>query len=170
MLTGELILIAEVHRTIVVSGAIFLIISILNSPALRYFLSRRPFVFLGSISFPLYLLHGTFIRTFLQWAVVLVLPHLSSRALEVRDDECELLCDSLQCKVMASMIYAVWLVLLLAFCRVWKEYVDVLGIQFSRWAEKVILGEKQIEIRRPWRHLWFGRLGGKFISGSGFLS
>ena len=44
-----------------------MILSILYSPLLRSLLSRRIPVFLGSISFSLYLLHGTFIRLPLTW-------------------------------------------------------------------------------------------------------
>src|SRR5438552_9182706 len=57
---------------------IFLIFSILFSATLQRFLSHRYFVFLGNISFPLYLIHGTFIRIPLQWAVIWMLPRLGA--------------------------------------------------------------------------------------------
>jgi len=47
---------------------------------------------------------------------------------------------------MASLIFLSWLASLLAFSKFWKEYVDVLGIQFSRWSEEFALGKKNVEI------------------------
>ena len=45
---------------------------------------------------------------------------------------------------MASIIFTVWLAWLLAFSKIWKDHVDVLGIQFSRWAEEFALGKREI--------------------------
>ena len=48
-------------------GAQLLIVTIICSPHLRRALSHRWLQWLGKISFPLYLLHGPFIRTVLAW-------------------------------------------------------------------------------------------------------
>ena len=58
---------AFVDRAWPTIGASLLCFAIIMSPHLRKLLSRRPLVWLGKISFPLYLLHGTFMRTILAW-------------------------------------------------------------------------------------------------------
>jgi peptidoglycan/LPS O-acetylase OafA/YrhL len=50
-------------------GAILLAAAILISPHARMLLSLRPFKWLGKISFAIYLLHGTFMRTIFAWVL-----------------------------------------------------------------------------------------------------
>ena len=58
---------AFVDRTWPTIGAALLCFTIIMSPHLRFALSRRPLLWLGKISFPLYLLHGSFMRSILSW-------------------------------------------------------------------------------------------------------
>lgn len=58
---------AELSRFWPTIGAQLLTFTIVMSPHLRRFLSHRWFLFLGKISFPLYLLHGSFMRSILSW-------------------------------------------------------------------------------------------------------
>ncbi|KAJ4350480.1 uncharacterized protein N0V89_009101 [Didymosphaeria variabile] len=51
------------------TGALILCIAILVSPQMRRALSVKPLRWLGKLSFPIYLLHGTFMRTVLAWFV-----------------------------------------------------------------------------------------------------
>ena len=48
-------------------GAALLVFSIIISPHARMMLSSTPLRMLGKISFPIYLLHGTFLRSLLAW-------------------------------------------------------------------------------------------------------
>ena len=48
-------------------GCMVLIIGIIISPHARRLLSRKPLIWLGKVSFPIYLLHGTFMRSLLAW-------------------------------------------------------------------------------------------------------
>lgn len=48
-------------------GSMILIIAIMISPHARRLLSRKPLIWLGKVSFPIYLLHGTFMRSLLAW-------------------------------------------------------------------------------------------------------
>ena len=50
-------------------GGLVLVFAILISPHARRLLSRRPLLWLGKVSFPIYLLHGTFMRTLMAWFV-----------------------------------------------------------------------------------------------------
>ncbi|KAL8716378.1 MAG: hypothetical protein Q9220_000285 [cf. Caloplaca sp. 1 TL-2023] len=58
---------AEVSRFWPTLGAQLLTITIVMSPHLRRFFGHRWFLWLGKISFPLYLLHGSFLRSILAW-------------------------------------------------------------------------------------------------------
>ena len=48
-------------------GSIVLVVGIIISPHARRLLSRPPLIWLGKVSFPIYLLHGTFMRSMLAW-------------------------------------------------------------------------------------------------------
>ena len=58
---------AELMRFWPTVGAQLLCLTIMCSPHLRRFLSHPVFLWLGKISFPLYLLHGTLMRSVLSW-------------------------------------------------------------------------------------------------------
>jgi hypothetical protein len=127
-----------------------LILSIMFSPLLRRIFSHRSVIYLGSISFPLYLLHGTWIRLFLTWALYQFLPQFSFLGvIEYRPNEDEdvrvyLACNSIICKLVVAVVFCIWMASLLAFAKFWKDYVDILGLHSSRWAEDVVLGKKVV--------------------------
>lgn len=148
-ITSHWLLLADNKRVIASFAGILFTLSILFSPIIRRFLSHRYFVFLGSISFSLYLLHGTFIRLPLQWILVLVLPKIAPDILVTSGDEnlVYMDCPSFGCRFIASIAYLIWFALLLAFSKVWKDNVDILGIHVSRWAEDVVLGKRRVIIR-----------------------
>lgn len=140
-----------------------LIFAIMNSPLLKRFLSQPLFVYLGGISFPLYLLHGTWIRVFLTWGLYRFLPQWPSlntvQYFTGWDGQpyVWMLCDNFVCQFAVSVVFCIWLASLLAFCRIWKDYVDVIGVQVSRWGEDVVLGKKPFididafpEVRADW--------------------
>ena len=54
-------------RTLPTMGAKLLCLTILISPQLRRILAHRALAWLGKVSFPLYLLHGTLMRSLLAW-------------------------------------------------------------------------------------------------------
>ncbi|KAL9609876.1 MAG: hypothetical protein Q9167_005394 [Letrouitia subvulpina] len=58
---------AELSRFWPTIGAQLLTFTIVMSPHFRRILSHQWFLFLGKISFPLYLLHGSFMRSVLSW-------------------------------------------------------------------------------------------------------
>ena len=59
----------SVPRLVGSTGALILCLSILMSPHLRRGLAIKPLRWLGKLSFPIYLLHGTVMRTVLAWFV-----------------------------------------------------------------------------------------------------
>ena len=127
-----------------------MILSILYSSKLRRFFSFRPFLFLGNLSFALYLLHGTFIRLVLQWTVLQFLPRYVPGVVQYYkdyydDDVVYLDCSSFFPRIVVCVTYIVWWISLLVTCRIWKKYVDVLGITASRFAEDVVSGKRKFE-------------------------
>jgi peptidoglycan/LPS O-acetylase OafA/YrhL len=50
-------------------GGILLVAGIVISPHIRWTLSRPPLLWLGKVSFAIYLLHGTFLRTVFVWVL-----------------------------------------------------------------------------------------------------
>jgi len=111
----------ETHRTIAAIASILLVISILLNASLQHLLSHRLLVFLGSVSFPLYLLHGTFMRTVLAWAYY-----------------------SVHAEWQAAVIFVLWASVLLAACYVWRKTVDEFALLVSRRAEEIASGKAGI--------------------------
>jgi hypothetical protein len=151
LLLTKLIMTDDNDRTVASFGAIFLIFSILCSTSLQRFFAKAPFVFFGNLSFAMFLLHGTFIRILLQWAVIYILPALVSDALEYNVTEgsiteVELLCESWNCQFTMATLLLAWFGLLAVFCMIWKKYVDVLGIQISTWGEEVVTGKRKVPL------------------------
>lgn len=114
----------------------------------QHFLTQPVFVFLGTISIPLSLLHGIFIRLPLQWAVIHVLPRLASDAVHRYDvysgtEAVELRCHSWRCKFATTIIFIVWFSMMLVGCLLWKRYVDTFAICCSRRAEEILMGKQR---------------------------
>jgi hypothetical protein len=133
-----------------------LILAIMYSPLLKKFLSQPVFVYLGGLSFPLYLLHGTFIRIPLTYLIFRFLPQFPSlNAIEYLTDwegidYVVVLCDNFTCRLICTVLFFLWFASLLAFCQVWKDYVDIWGVHLSKWAEDVVLGKRSfLELTMP---------------------
>jgi hypothetical protein len=151
-----------------VSG-IAIILATLYSAPIQRFLAQPVFMFLGSMSFPLYLIHGIFIRLPLQWAVIHILPRLASDAvdwleLEGGTEAVELMCHSWNCKFAATIIFIIWFAMLLVGCLLWKKYVDTFAIWCSHRAEDVLMGKRKVKpevvtqnFGEPW--LWLRENG-----------
>lgn len=137
-------------RTIAAFAGVGIILSIMFSPTLKRFFSHPKFVYFGTISYPLYLLHGTFIRLPLAWSFFRLLPSLPWLDIleETQDAKGEPIilmeCNSFGCISTASIMYVLWFALLLAFCRFWKTRIDVYGVTLSKWGEDVVTGKRQV--------------------------
>lgn len=145
--------VGETDRTIGAIAGILMILSILYSPLLRSVLSRRIPVFLGSISFSLYLLHGTFIRlplTYILFKFLARYPSLNIIYIAMGWEDEEVIiwgCESVRCKFVVGLTLILWFMALLATCKIWQKYIDVLGIQFSRWVEDIVLGKRELQLQ-----------------------
>jgi hypothetical protein len=59
----------NIDRTYGSIGGILLVASIIISPHARWLLSRKPLKWLGKVSFAIYLVHGTIVRTVFAWVM-----------------------------------------------------------------------------------------------------
>jgi len=149
------------ERVLGAFSACGMIFSIMFSAPLKKFFSRPLFVWLGSISFPLYLLHGTFIRGPLAYIVLKLLPRLPwiiseiptttangspgpviSAATNPAEWYTNMQCNYFACVVTAWTTYIVWFGCVLFVCKLWGKYVDVYGVRMSSWFEQVATGKK----------------------------
>jgi hypothetical protein len=122
-----------------------IVIAIMFSPQLQKFLTHPFFISLGEISFPLYLLHGTFIRGPLAYAYFVILPWLHYLTPPVGIEGAGyyvMECYSLACVSTAVVMYITWIMGLVLFCQIWLMNVDVPGVRFSAWCEQVATGKK----------------------------
>jgi hypothetical protein len=121
------------------------------------------FVFLGSVSFPVYLLHGTFIRIFLTWALFQFLPALPfldilyETTAENGDEIVEARFDSVGCRLCALVVVVIWFAFLLTFARLWKSKVDVWAMHVSKYTEDIVTGKREVELPKFPIGLWQNR-------------
>ena len=149
----------ELKRVYCTIGAFLLITSILFSPALQHLLSNRHLVFLGSISFSMYLLHATMMRTVLAWIVFGLLPSPTIFP-NVAVDEL----DSVVVRVVElntpstvmgakGIVFALWMMLLIFISTIWRDRVDGFSIEFARSVEDIMSGRRSICMPRIGRLL-----------------
>jgi hypothetical protein len=132
-------------------GAFSLILSIQFSPIIRQMLSHRHLLFLGSISFPMYLLHSPLMRSILTWVKFGLLPHSADAMMQhVSGPNREYTAPvkaygvDLLWTVVNWVAYGLWMALLIYVCVVWRDRVDVLCVEFARWTEEVMLGKRNL--------------------------
>ena len=120
-------------------GSWLLIFSIHFSPTLRSIFSHPHFVFLGSISFGMYLIHGFLMRSTLAWIMYGLLPEPDGSGCRVNGDTQGLMWD-----VTDSIIFILWIIPLIYLSKLWRDYVDPMCIRFALIAEEVLLGTRAL--------------------------
>jgi len=111
--------------------------SIIFSPTLQRLLSNRFLLFLGSISYPIFLLHNTLLRTVLVWAVYQGIPSLRTPNVGENDAQStEIVTNSFAS--LQALAFCLWLVLLILLCKVWRDRVDRSCLIFSQWVEHIM--------------------------------
>jgi len=53
-------------------------------------------------------------------------------------------CETHACKFVVALVLAVWFAALVGACRLWRRWVDPLGVQSSRWVEEVVVGKRGV--------------------------
>ncbi len=102
-------------ETIHIVGAAFIIMAVLLSKRLQNLFSIKPFVFLGDISFSLYLIHPIIIGTISCWTFLYIYYGT----------------NSYNWSVLATILVTVPAMLIIS--KVMTELVDKLGIKFSKY-------------------------------------
>ena len=138
---------ADVSRFWPAIGAQLLVLTIICSPHLRRALSHRWLLWLGKISFPLYLLHGTYIRTVLAWLL------LANQSLtRIKDDNGY---DYLRYPLpgLGSFLIAmpVFLVILFSSTHVWATKLEPWFGVITKEAETLMFGKKDRPLPLPVR-------------------
>jgi hypothetical protein len=144
-------------------GTTVLLFSIVLSPFLRKLFSHPRLVFLGSISYAIYVLHSTLIHSLLTWLILGLIPQAWEH-IEIMYSE-----EGQKIWVIRE-VWSLWMVVefvVLALCTgglvwaayLWKRWVEGCCFMFSGYIYDVAMG------KREWRENAPGnRIGGKKIS------
>lgn len=63
-------------------------------------------------------------------------------------------CNGFGCKLTATLIFIIWFTLLMMACRVWKNKVDIIGVNVSRYMEELVMGKRNVSVVPV--HLYIG--------------
>ncbi|KAK2782638.1 hypothetical protein FQN53_009654 [Emmonsiellopsis sp. PD_33] len=110
-------------------GAQLLCLAIVRSPSMRHALSKPYLTWLGWVSYPVYLLHGTIIRTFMTWLTFGPMALISASQHESGNDQLPAEPPSLipePSKLTIIFTLPVFFFILLAVATAWAAKVDPL--------------------------------------------
>jgi hypothetical protein len=131
-------------------GGSLLILSLLLSPQLRHLLSHRYLVFLGGISYALYLLHATLMRSALGY-IIYTIPRRTERKVVVVNHKGEQLrIDTVITEVwrgwgiVRSFLFGAWMVGLLGLAHLWRRRIDTFSLVVAKRLEEVVSGKRGI--------------------------
>lgn len=144
---------AESSRFWPTIGAQLLCLTIVCSPHLRRALNHPILLWLGKISFPLYLLHGTFMRTILSW---LLFAGQDLAAMEgekppppsgyendiARSDTVVIMRHPLPSPIVFVAVLPVFFVILGVACHYWTENVEPRFGKITKRAEDIMFGKE----------------------------
>lgn len=127
-------------------GAQLLVITTICSPQLRRALSHKWLLWLGKISFPLYLLHGPFIRTVLAWLL------FSKQSLtQIQEDGMLYLRYPVPGYTTFIIVMPVFMVILLSCTHVWAVTLEPKFGVITKKAEDLMFGKKERQLPLPVR-------------------
>jgi len=137
------------------AGASLFVLAVVMSAPLRQILSLPLLVWLGSLSFSLYLLHGPLLRSVLAWIVYGVSPTLWDQDIAVllgHGTELVGFLASFLRFIWGAAKFGLlvsWCVMLVFLAVLWRDHVDKRSVTISKWIEDVLHGRKKMEI--PWK-------------------
>ena len=133
---------AELQRFFPSLGAQLLIFTAVLSPHLRRILSHRYFLWLGKISFPLYLLHGSIMRTVLSWLLFSRSQLVEMQ--EMRGEQTYILMKyPIPGYTMFFISLPIFFVVLFSLTHVWALKVEPYFGIITKTAEDMMFGKKQ---------------------------
>ena len=128
-------------------GVQLITISVMLSPHLQHFLSLPSLTWLGTVSFPIYLLHGPLIRSLLAWLLfglrnpIKKIEHNADGSVK---GEYEVLpMPTLPMYIIAIPIF---FIALLAVCQLWNLYIEPWCARLTKMAEDLFFGVGRLEV------------------------
>ncbi|KAL8786679.1 MAG: hypothetical protein Q9213_002614 [Squamulea squamosa] len=137
---------AELMRFWPTLGAQILTLTVVMSPHLRRALSHRWFIWLGKISFPLYLLHGSFMRSILAWMLF-----SRQQITEMEEEGHKYMRYPLPGKATFVVVMPTFMVILFTATHFWATKVEPLFGRITKMAEDVMLGKIETNTALPVR-------------------
>lgn len=125
-------------------ATLLLVFSIHFSHVLATIFSCPPVVFLGSISYAMYLLHTMTIRTILAWIIYGIIPE--SGRLAMRPESGVPFQRSILWTLVTVVVLCLWAALLLYICTLWRDNVDKWFGNFAEMAEEIVTGKRTVVV------------------------
>ncbi|KAJ5638873.1 hypothetical protein N7528_001263 [Penicillium herquei] len=131
----------EVNRYITSCGAILFVFGVFFSRGGRRVLSFPFLNFIGRVSFPIYLLHNTLIRTVLSWMIYR--QSISEKGLYPVDQEDKPVLYEAGGDVTFAFAMPIFCAILIVLAYLWTVYVDPPCGRLVSWAAKQVFGEDE---------------------------
>ena len=142
---------AELSRFWPTIGAQLLCLTVVLSPHMRRGLSHPWLLWLGKVSFPLYLLHGSFMRSLLSW-LLFAREHLVEFE-ERNGDQSEIIMKyPLPGYTTFIIVMPVFFVILFTATHVWATKVEPQFGSITKKAEDLMFGKQERPTALPVRH------------------
>lgn len=122
----------------------------MNSSLLRRALSHRYLVFFGSISFPMYLLHGILLRSLLVWLFYRFIPQESIEEHAQMNEEGQIVTIRVIVEpayiwtIAKAVLFLLWFGLLICLSVVWKNRIDGMNNRLTRAMEEIMTGKRPL--------------------------
>jgi hypothetical protein len=122
------------------TSASFIALSVMFSPRLQLFFSHRYLVFLGSVSYPMYLLHGALIKTIL--VRLLKGQAIRKTVSSVNEVGAEILVVKIDllAVIWASFKSLLWMGILIYASMLWRNQIDVRIVRVTKIMEGRMTG------------------------------
>lgn len=127
-----------------VTGVLLLVTAIVLSSTLQYILSHPVLLWLGTQSFPIYLLHGPLLRSFLNW-MLFAFSEPSWYEERDEDDVVIRIFPRLPMPPAWKFIFAIpiFFAVVLGLARLWTLHVEPWCAHVTKWAEETVCGSGQ---------------------------
>ncbi|TID20841.1 Acyltransferase 3 [Venturia nashicola] len=128
------------------TGSLFLLAAVILSEPLQRFLSHPAFLYLGTHSFPIYLIHGPLLRSFLNWMLYLFVAPVWHQAKEVDHKGHTITKKWAKYKVPPAWKFIVTLpiffTVLLWLAQLWTAKIEPQCGRLTKWLEDTVCGNE----------------------------
>ena len=135
---------AEIASYVHLTGVLVLVTTIVLSSTLQQILSHPVCLWLGIHSFPIYLVHGPLLRSFLNW---MLYAFTDPEWIEEKDEDDAVvrIYPKLSIPPLWKFFFAIpiFFVALFVSARLWIIYIEPLCAQFTKWVEDIACGNSR---------------------------